>query len=288
MVEEKLKDKNKEKENLRFIRLTADTTFKYLYKDEETRGWINNIIKQKFNIDLDDYELIDNELNTGNMIKDYRLDLCLKKNDLVVVIEMNQDYYDFLMSKDYQYLYRIAGKRYDQGETYSHKTTKLILFNYFKNHENENVKTANYQLMDPENNLVIKDIESFEIYLPNFKNVCYDNDVDISLSLFNAKSYEEMKELTNNPTDLKIIRKLEELAMDEKFLFDYDHEKVRKKTENSIREESLRKGIQQGIEQGIELNKKEVAKNMLNKNIDLNTILECTGLTEEEINNLKD
>ena len=85
MVEEKLKDE-KSKEDLRFIRLTADTTFKYLYKNEETRDWINNIIKQKFNIDLEDYELVDNELNTGNMIKDYRLDLCLKKNDLVVVI----------------------------------------------------------------------------------------------------------------------------------------------------------------------------------------------------------
>ena len=244
MIEEKTKDKKNKEENLRFIRLTADSTFKYLYKDLETRGWLNNIIKQKFNIDLNNYKLIDNELNTGNKIKDYRLDLCLEKDNTVVIIEMNQDYYDFLMSKDYQYLYRVAGKRYDQGETYSNKITKLILFNYFKNHENENIKTANYQLMDPENNLVIEDIESFEIYLPNFKNICYDNDVDISLSLFNTKSYQDMKKLTNNPTDLKIIRKLEELAMDEKFLFDYDQEKVRKKTENSIREESLRKGIE--------------------------------------------
>ena len=284
MVEEKEKDEKSKEENLRFIRLTADTTFKYLYKDEDTRGWINNIIKQKFNIDLEGYKLIDNELNTGNKIKDYRLDLCLEKDGLVVIIEMNQDYYDFLESKNYQYLYRVAGKRYDQGETYSNKLTKLVLFNYFKNHENENVKTANYQLMDPENSLVIKDIESYEIYLPNFKNICYDNDVDISLSLFNAKSYEDMRKLTNNPTDLKIIRKLEELAMDEAFLFDYDHEKVRKKTENSIREESLRKGIEQGIEQ----EKQEIAKNMLSKNMELNLISELTGLTIEEINNLKD
>ena len=265
-------------EKLRFIRLTADTTFKYLYKNKDTRDWINNIIKQKFNIDLEDYELVDNELNTGNKIKDYRLDLCLKKDDLVVIIEMNQDYYDFLESKNYQYLYQVAGKRYDQGETYSNKLTKLVLFNHFKNHENENVKIANYQLMDPENNLIIEDIESFEIYLPNFKNVCYDNDVDISLSLFNATSYDEMRKLTNNKEDLKIIRKLEELAMDEKFLFDYDHEKVRKKTENSIREESFRKGS--------ESEKIEIAKNMIAKNINIETISECTGLTIDEVKNL--
>ena len=206
---------------------------------------------------------------------------------MVVIIEMNQDYYDFLESKNYQYLYRVAGKRYDQGETYSNKLTKLVLFNYFKNHENENVKTANYQLMDPENSLVIKDIESFEIYLPNFKNVCYDNDVDISLSLFNAKSYEEMRKLTNNPTDLKIIRKLEELAMDEAFLFDYDHEKVRKKTENSIREESLRKGIEQGIERGSKEKQVEIAKKLLSMKLSLEDISEATGLTIEEITSLK-
>ena len=43
-------------------------------------------------------------------------------------------------------------------------------------------------------------IESFEIYLPNFRKVCYDNNqVDVSLSLFSASSYEEMRELTSNP-----------------------------------------------------------------------------------------
>ena len=89
--------------NLRFIKLTSDTTFKYLYKDEESREWINNIIKQKFNLDLNDYKIVDNELNTGNRIKDYRLDLKLEKDNSVVIIEMNQDYYDFLDEKNYQY-----------------------------------------------------------------------------------------------------------------------------------------------------------------------------------------
>ena len=193
---------------------------------------------------------------------------------------MNQDYYNFLETKNYQYLYRIAGKRYDSGEKYSNKLTKLVLFNSFRNPEQKNIKTANYQLIDPLNNLVIEDIESYEIYLPNFKKLCYDNDeVDISLSLFNADSYEEMRQLTNNPKDLRIIRKLEELAMDEKFLFDYDHEKVVKKTENSIREESFRKGKEQ--------EKIEIATNMLKNNIEIQTISECTGLTVEEITNLK-
>ena len=61
--------------NLIFIVLVSDTTFKYLYKNEKTRVWFNNIIKDKFNLDLTNFKLIDNEVNTGNNLKDYRMDL---------------------------------------------------------------------------------------------------------------------------------------------------------------------------------------------------------------------
>ncbi len=42
-----------------FISLTSDTTFKYLYKNNETRLWIDNIIKKKFGLDLSNYKLSD-------------------------------------------------------------------------------------------------------------------------------------------------------------------------------------------------------------------------------------
>ena len=67
---------------------------------------MNAIIKEKFNLDLEGFKLRDNELNTGNIIKDYRMDLILEKDNTVVIIEMNQDYYDFLQVKNYSYLYR--------------------------------------------------------------------------------------------------------------------------------------------------------------------------------------
>ena len=50
-------------------------------------------------------------------------------------------------------------------------------------------------------------------------------------------------------------------------------------------------GIKQGMAAGIAQGKKEsileTAKNMLKKKLDINLIAECTGLSEEEINNLK-
>lgn len=43
------------------------------------------------------------------------------------------------------------------------------------------------------------------------------------------------------------------------------------------------KGVKVGIERGIE----KVAKNMIKNKIDINIIIETTGLTKEEIENLK-
>ena len=50
----------------KFISLCSDTTFKYLYKNIKTRSWLNNIIKELFGLDLEGYQLIDNEYITSH------------------------------------------------------------------------------------------------------------------------------------------------------------------------------------------------------------------------------
>lgn len=54
------------------------------------------------------------------------------------------------------------------------------------------LKTRNY--IYSLTGLGIEDVERYEIYLPNFKNPYYDNsEVNVNLSLFSAKRYEEME-----------------------------------------------------------------------------------------------
>ena len=142
----------------KFISLCSDTTFKYLYKNIKTRSWLNNIIKELFGLDLEGYQLIDNEYNTGNKTKDYRLDLILEKDNNIVIIEMNNNYYKFLTNKNYQYLYRVAGTRFEQGEDYSDKASKLILFNNYVNRKEQNRKKSNYKLNELETGLSTQEI----------------------------------------------------------------------------------------------------------------------------------
>ena len=85
-----------EKDNNHFISLCSDTTFKYLLKKEETRNWFFEIIERKTGIDLNEFQIIDNESNTGNKIKDYRMDLVFEKDNTVVIVEMLVKYFQYL------------------------------------------------------------------------------------------------------------------------------------------------------------------------------------------------
>ena len=48
-----------------------------------------------------------------------------------------------------------------------------------------------------------------------------------------------------------------------------------------------REAFEDGVAEGVEQNKIETAKNLIHKNIPLETIAECTGLTLEKIKELE-
>ena len=84
---------------------------------------------------------------------------------------------------------------------------------------------------------------------------------------------------------------LEEVNKDPEFREYMSAEEDARKMENSHLDEARAEGRAEGISQGISQGKNErnieVAKNMLNEDINLSAIVKCTGLTEEEINSLK-
>lgn len=300
-----------------FVSLISDTTFKYFMKNDITRKWLLEIINKKTGIDLFDYMLVDNESNTGNNVKDYRMDLVFKKEDNVVIVEMNGKNESQSLKGRY-YLYRIAGSRFNSGEMYKNTNTKLIMFNNYRNSAFKNLNLANYRLNDRDNNLELEDIEIYEIYLPNYHKMCYDkcDEIEKRLWLFNCNSYEEMRKNKLSEEDKAIIDELERLSMDSDFIHNYDHDKVdemlnrtileneTRKAREEARKEGLEEGRQEGIKEGIEEGRQEgiregieegsqnktisIAKNLLNLNISIEDISKSTGLSLEEIEHLKE
>ncbi len=102
-----------------------------------------------------------------------------------------------------------------------------------------------------------------------------------------SKKGEEMKRAVEHLRDLsqdEDLRREEEAR--EKFLMDQRAEKAYAFDEGM--EKGRAEGRVEGMQQGMEKERKAVALNILRKNLDISTIAEVTGLTEDEIKHLKE
>ncbi|MGM9850364.1 MAG: hypothetical protein ACI31V_05665 [Bacilli bacterium] len=274
------------KKQPRFVSLLADTTIKYLWKNPSTKNWFNEIILEKANIDLSDYILVDGELNTGSKVKDFRTDLTFsnKKNSLIV--EMNREYSLSGETKGKLYLFRRAGNSFNSGEKYKDdRSTVLIMFNNYKKKDFIECKTATYTFTSKELEHTYNDIKLIEIYLPNFHEMCYHecDKIDKRLWLFTSKSYKEMYNVVTDEPSLILIKELERLGMNDKFIDEYDTELVNRTMMESMKDE----GYNEGKTAGKTEEKIEIAKKMIQDNLDVLLISKYSGLTIQEIENLK-
>ncbi|MCM1444713.1 MAG: hypothetical protein NC096_05405, partial [Candidatus Amulumruptor caecigallinarius] len=202
--------------------MISDTTFKYLYKNERTRYWLQEIIKEKTGIDLTNYILIDNEDNTGSRIKDYRFDLLFNngENNEFVIIELNREYSKSVEIKGRQYLYRKASHGFDRGENYDNPPNiKLVMLNNYYNRTNKAIMNINYKLYNKDYELEYDDLEIHEIYLKPYHEMCYDkcSKIDKRLWLLGSKDLQEIIEKKDNDNKV-IVEELERLSMDSKFI----------------------------------------------------------------------
>lgn len=112
------------------------------------------------------------------------------------------------------------------------------------------------------------------------------------LSLLNADSIEEMRHIaSNNKEALKVVENLEEIMTDEKVSLAYNIEKENRKLEQTGFEKGYDEGKAEGRAEGRAEGKAEgileVAKKMLEKNYSYEEISIMTGLSKDELNNMK-
>ena len=91
------------------------------------------------------------------------------------------------------------------------------------------------------------------------------------------------------------VQKLKQMSKEESMQFLAEaREKARRDREAEIKgdierglEQGLEKGIQQGIQKGIQQNTHHLALKMIHKGIELTVISEITGLSTDELSELK-
>ena len=236
------------------------------------------------------------------------VDLLLKlDNELLKInIEINDKNEQNKMDRNLIYLCKISGDSYKQGDIQYKNiyTTRQINFNVFDYKNNKLINE--YYLMNKEENLIFsKKMQIDAINVAMVDKICYN-----SLNKKEQLVYNFIKMLMTE--DEKEFKKVSELIMEKEQANDLLDQVIEKSNDDEyvymestyssqeeyneamaeiIREEStqqgLEQGLKQGIEQGIKEEKIEIAKNMLNLNIDLDLISKSTGLSKEEITKIQ-
>ena len=220
--------------------------------------------------------------------KGKRLDLYLEASDSYVDIEVTNNYEICIINRNLAYECRIYIDTVSKGIGYEqYKKVKSI--NLIGNKTSKVAKRIGY-LKDENGNVMSKMLLYSEIYIDNLVKMYYNKDevgieknkylIMLGLNLeelikFNQEYGDEIVE--------EYLEKFKEVSIIEEFEPLFTKEEDEKRIRDSI---ALSK-YKDGLKQGINHNKTEIAKNMLAKGYDIASISDITGLSVEEINNLK-
>ena len=261
----------------KFFYLSSDTTFKYLFKNENNRYIFNKLIGYYTGLDISNFHLIDNELSTGNSYVDFRCDVILTNKDesILINIECNREYKKYVELRNRRYLHTLAGNTSDNKHNDKRIVIQLNLNCYLKK-DREELSKETFKLHDIENNTTIDDFVIHNVFIQKEEEICYNIDIKKVLQLFLCNNYEEMRKIVDGNRELKnIVDEIERLNKDKFFGGLYNIEEEQKRMEASAKEsgyiEGHSDGLQEGRNIGIEEKTKELALKMLDEKIDKDT-----------------
>ena len=282
------------------INLMNDALAKSIIRSKEAReevigflSGITHIPKRKFKNAL----FVGGEIPKNNKQEKGKISdvMCILK-DVIIIIEINDSYYQNLFPKNSLYSYAtLVSATSVNAKVYK----KVILvnidsFNHFKVKEPVIPFGTKYEELE-EHDLYT----SYHVILENITNTNYNIDKEVRkfgefLSL--KLSIEELKEkYRKDGKYMNIVEKVEKFMRDNNLVQYYDleasHQYEIKDSYDTGKNEGLREGrtsgLAEGRQEGLKTRSAEIAKNLLNDHLDIDKIMKYTGLTKQEIKKLQ-
>ena len=148
-----------------------------------------------------------------------------------------------------------------------------------------------FKIMNEKGELYVKNFIIYEINMDYYDKIWYSkNEDEIKKNQYMIMLDLDKKELKNMPKDKIVDKYITNVTIvndDPEFQKYMSEEEDKKKIQNSLLSEAKEEGMEQGYTSGINDGIKQTAKNMLNKNMPLEDISDITGLSIEEINELR-
>ena len=285
-----------------------DIVFKNTLCVEEHKGLLKWLLESCLDIKIDNLILKDKELSKKTKYSKGRVvDLLIESDNKMFNVEINNRPHDYNNDRNLGYLANLYGKSIDKSNDYK-KINSCIQLNITSGKKDIELKSK-YLLVDTLN-------ESKNIWTDNF--IIYEINVDLLKKLYYNKDiksinkYKPVIMLTLNKEELEEFSlgderimeykdKVNELNSDDDFVTFISREEDQEKTENALRtiisekneelknsREELKNSKEELKTQKTKLNNVNIehARKMKEKNIDLNTISEITGLSIKEIEDL--
>ena len=247
-----------------------------------------------------DKKIIELEILNPNLIQDHykrrgqRLDLLVKTKDEIINVELNTNYSEEVMIRNLHYIFKLASENTERGNKYK-VGYSIIQVNL--NFYNSKYEKSIYTLYDKINKIELTDyIKIYNVGIDKYIKNYYNNDkkftqgeealIMLDMGKQELEELSEKSEIVNNFKE-EVIK-----ANNDEFVVDWiSREEEQKQYEEVMYEKGLTQGKEQGLSQGkqegIEQTKIDVAKEMLELNMDLDVISKVTKLAKNEIESLR-
>ena len=278
--------------NRKEINLLNDAMFKALFRSEEARDIIANVISILLGIDKE--KLIYAEYNSGELVKNKLFekgkvcDIIIKiDNDNKIILEMNGSLNNNIFDKNATYSFTIIneGIRKD-GNKYIYPNVVLINFDAFNKFKTDK-GILDFRIRDEEGHIETPIYRSIHLILENLVNKEYNKDIKKLAEFLSIKDIDTLRKTYEGDKNyMACIRRVEELSTDPDFVGYYDLEEAHKQDLSDSYETGYDDGMNKGKEAGKIEEKLEIAKAMLQDTNDHELISKYTGLSIEKIEKL--
>jgi predicted transposase/invertase (TIGR01784 family) len=290
---------------MRFADPKNDVAFRKIFGDEHKKeiliSFLNAVLDFKDeNLIVDIKILNPHQVPRIEALKETILDIRAtnQKNETFIVEMQKKDLNDFAKRSLY-YTSKAYVEQLGKAKNYSVLQKiyfiGILNFNIF---ENDNYISRHLILNQATLKQELKDFEFSFIELSKFKKSLKDLNSTLDKWLFFIKN---AKDLEFIPVELENIQELKEAfevatqygwneeemkIYDDIALKEFDDMNAIRTAESKGEKKGIEKGIKKGIKKGEKQAKMEIAKKSLLKGLDIETIVDLTGLTIEEIKNI--
>lgn len=267
----------------KFYTAKYDRVFKTILCDEDNKELLQEFLTRLLKKKVEIIEFLRTELPVATTVEKVKtVDVLVKVDGEYTHIEINSNMPKYLHIRNFIYFSSIYSKKVQRGEEYDFVTKFLhIDLTYGMNSDREYIR---YFIQSDDKEKYLENIEIIEYNMDKIMEYWYND---------NEEKIHEYKHLIMLDLETKGLKKLSEgdgfVEKFEEKITDLNEQETFQSAMTIEQDQKLILNTEKKIsyQEGVEQKQLEIAKSMLKENMDIPMISKITGLSIEEIENLK-